>query len=282
MKRTNAMVNRKTKYSYLELPNRQWIQKLTIVLLVTVGVAMFIMSNAGHPAASRLRSSINDMVVPVLAVAARPFEAVQSAALWVKEMALLRSENIRLKQQNAELLQWQAAAKEMQQENHTLRQLLRVVPSKELSYVTVRMVSDIRGPYIHSALINGGAEAGIKQDQAVVTHEGLIGRTLDVGERSSRVLLLSDINSRVPVLSETSREKSILAGNNNAQPTLIYLPTNSKISVGERIVTSGDGGIFPAGIAVGVVTSVENGEVRIQPYVDPAKTSIVSAVNFSF
>ena len=108
-----------------------------------------------------------------------------------------------------------------------------------------RIVSDFGGPYLHAALINGGTQQGISPDLAVVSQHGLVGRVVESGKTSSRVLLLNDINSRVPVIAETTREKSILAGSNGGMPTLAYLAANSKIAVGERIVTSGDGGVFP-------------------------------------
>jgi rod shape-determining protein MreC len=240
------------------------------------------MSQSGNPAAERLRTAITDTLIPVLEVAARPIDAIAGAGAWLTEMARLHAENIALKNQNLQLLKWQAVAKDMEAENQSLRALLKVVPSQSHSFVTARIVSDLGGPYVHSALINGGSQSGIKKNQAVMNENGLVGRVVEVGETSARVLLLSDINSRVPVIAESVHEKSILSGNNEAEPTLSYLAAGSKIAVGERIVTSGDGGIFPAGIPVGVVTSIENNVVRVQPFADPARIEYISAVDYSF
>jgi len=180
------------------------------------------------------------------------------------------------------LLKWQAQAKAMDAENRALRALLNVVPARKSSYITARLVSDVGGPYVHSALINGGTDNGILKDQAAISDNGLLGRVVDVGATSSRVLLLNDINSRVPVVTESSHEKSILVGNNTDTPTLSYIGGESRIRVGERIVTSGDGGVFPEGIPVGVVTSVSKGAVKVQPYVDPTRVQYISVVNYSF
>src|SRR5207244_4520586 len=98
---------------------------------------------------------------------------------------------------------------------------------------------------------------------------------------SARVLLLNDINSRVPVIAERTGEKSILIGNNSDMPTLSYLTADSKIKTGDRVITSGDGGVFPEGIPVGVVTSAHGG-FKVQPYVDATQISYISVIDFSF
>ncbi len=276
------MTIKKPHTVYLPLPGKQWLGRAGVALMVTFALTLLMMSKANNPAAQRLRTNITDMAAPVLAVASSPMDALYNAGMWLTDMSQLREQNVFLKNQNIELLQWQSAAKEMEAENRSLRSLLNVVPPKKNSYITARIVSDLGGPYVHSALVGGGSAQGIKKDEAVTNENGLIGRVIDVGAASARVLLLSDINSRVPVVTEHSQEKSILAGNNSEWPTLSYLAVGSKVVVGERVVTSGDGGIFPPGIPVGVVTAVEAGEVRVQPFADAAKAEYVSIIDYAF
>lgn len=272
---------KKARTNYLYLPGKQWFYRASLLTMIMFSTALLIMSKTNNPAVARLRTNITDIVTPVLAVAASPFDAIYNAGAWVADMSRLREENIMLKNQNIELLQWQAAAKQMEVENQSLRTLLAVVPQQKNSFITVRLVSDLGGPYVHSALISGGRDNGIHKDQAVINESGLMGRVVDVGTSSARILLLNDINSRVPVIAEHSGEKSILVGNNNDLPMLSYLSAEGKIEVGERIVTSGDGGVFPPGIPVGVVVSVEKGNVKIQPFVDPTKVEYVSVIDYS-
>lgn len=272
---------KKPKTAQAYLPGRQGLYRATLLLMVTSGVALMLMSKTNNPAVTRIRTTITDIAAPVLAVAASPMDALYNAGAWVGEMARLRQENLMLKNQNLQLLQWQSAARSMEAENKSLRSLLNVVPSPKSTFITARVVSDMGGPYVHSALINGGQSNGIAKDQAVVNESGLMGRIVDAGNSSARVLLLNDINSRVPVVGEHSHEKSILSGNNTGLPTLSYLAADSHIAVGERIVTSGDGGVFPPGIAVGVVTSVDKGMVQVQPFVEPSKVQYVSVIDYS-
>lgn len=253
-----------------------------VALLVTGSIALLMMTKAGNPAALRLRNNITDIMTPVLAVASSPMDALHDAAVWMQDMSQLRQRNMMLEEQNQQLLKWQTAAREMETENSTLRSLLNVVPSQKSAYITARIVSDVSGPYVHSALINGGSINGVKPDEAVINDKGLLGRIIAVGNNSARVLLLSDINSRVPVITEHTQEKCILAGNNADQPVLTYLPTTSAIAVGERIVTSGDGGVFPANIPVGVVTAVKGGVIKVQLFSDVAKAEYVSVVDYAF
>ena len=263
------------------LPGRQWGSRASVFLMICAAMTLFAMNKAENPAVIKLRTSITDAVVPVLAVVASPLETVREANAWVSEMITLRAENTRLRNENLQLAKWQSVAREMETENIALRNMLHVVPQQKHSYITVRIVSDLSGPFAHAALINGGTETGIKQDQAVITAEGLIGRVVEAGNSSARVLLLTDINSRVPVITEKSREKSIMIGRGHELPSLSYLAAASQVIVGERVITSGDGGVFPAGIPVGVVTGTE-GSVRVKPLANPAKATFVSAIDYKF
>jgi len=276
------MAVKKTRNAYILLPGKQWYYRATLSMMVGLGIALLIMSKTNNPNISRLRMQISDTVAPVITFVGRPMDTFYDAGVWISEMMSLREQNVMLKNQNVELLQWQNAAKSMEAENESLRKLMNVVSSHKTGYTTARVVSDVSGPYIHSALISGGAGDGIKKDEPVVSESGLMGRVIDVGESSSRVLLLNDINSRVPVIAEHAQIKSIMVGNNTGLPSLSYLSSDNKIQIGDRIVTSGDGGIFPKGIAVGVVTSVDDGVVSVQPFVEPSKVEYVTVVDYSF
>lgn len=260
---------------------RHWFFRASMLMLLTVSAALIVMSRSGNPAAQRLRESLMDASAPVLAAAASPMNAVAGVGEWFGELARLRAENIALKNENRELLQWQSAAKAMEAENASLKELMHVVASRKSNYITARIVSDLGGPYVHSALLAGGAEQGIRKDQPVINERGLIGRVIETGKTSARVLLLSDMNSRVPVMMESSREKGILSGSSDGAPRLTYLPADTHIEAGERIVTSGDGGVFPQGIAVGIVESVEKNGIRVQLFADPGRAEFVSVVDYA-
>lgn len=273
---------RKSRVNYLTAFNsRQLTSRIALGVLLFTSLLLMIMSQMNNQWVSRLRSSLVDVFVPVIAVASAPLDAVVRVGEWVGEMAAIRAQNIELKNTNIQLLQWQSIAKSLEAENNNLRSLMKVVSIPKSNYIATKLVTDVSGPYVRSALLGGGSEHGIKKDQAVINEYGLIGRVVETGSTSARVLLINDINSRIPVMLESSRQKAILVGNNSELPSLSYVVENELVQVGERLVTSGDGGVFPSGIAVGKVISVENGVVRVQPFVDATNLEYVNVVDYS-
>lgn len=276
------MPARKPQFVLITLPAMAWLKRAFQLVLVAAGLILLSLSKAGNPAAIKLRASVLDIVTPVMTVVASPFDSLMAAGQWMNEFADTRAENIALKNENLRLLEWQAAAKRLEAENQSLKSLMNVVPAHKGSYITAKMVADVATPFSQSALINAGAAQGVKADQAVINEAGLVGRVMEAGENSARVLLLADVNSRIPVVTEKSRQKSILTGNNAALPVLSYLLPNHDIALGERVVTSGDGGIFPAGVPVGVVASVDGNAVSVQPFADIARVEYVSIIDYKF
>jgi rod shape-determining protein MreC len=161
-----------------------------------------------------------------------------------------------------------------------LRDLNRMVPDPALNYVTARVVGDPGGTFVRTVLINAGARDGIAKGQAAVTGDGLAGRIAEVGQRSARVLLLTDINSRVPVLVGDARDRAVLAGDNSNTPGLLYLGPTAKVQVGDRVTTSGHGGVFPPGLPIGVVAGVSDKGIRVSPFVDWAHLEILRIVDY--
>lgn len=264
------------------LPPKYVVYRASLVFMAVASVSLLVMSRSENSAASHLRLAINDAITPVVSAVSAPLNFIASIGNWAGEMATLRTENIALKNANLELMKWQSAAKDLADENESLRALTNAVADKKSKYVSARIIAETGGAYVRAALVNGGSSNGIKKNQPVISEKGLVGRIIEVGESSSRALLVSDINSRIPVIAEDSREKTILVGNNNELPTLSYIPANSSIKVGERIVTSGDGGIFPRGIAVGIVESVDKGVVSVRPFVNSVNGEYVSIVDYKF
>jgi rod shape-determining protein MreC len=103
---------------------------------------------------------------------------------------------------------------------------------------------------------------------AAVSGDGLVGGVVEVGGRHARILLITDLNSQIPVVVERTRDPAVLAGDNTRLPRLVYLPQNAQVLAGDRIVTSGHGGVFPPGLPIGVVTSIDEGAIKVMPYVD--------------
>lgn len=269
------MAKRSAKVSVagLALPIRVWAQRFAFLGFVALSFALMLLSKAESSGIERMRLAIVDAVSPILFVLSQPVQAVGQAVDGIENFFIVYEENHLLRDENARLVQWVQEARRLGVENATLRAQLEYVPDKRSQFVTARVVADTGGTFFHSLLINAGARQFIRRGQAVIWQGGLIGRIAEVGGRSSRVLLMTDINSRIPVVIESTGDRAIVRGDNSTRPVLQFLPGNSPISPGDRIVTSGHGGVYPPGLLVGAVAQTTDTAVTVQPFVDWSKLS---------
>ena len=264
----------------MALPVRAMLQRLGFALLVATAFALMLLGRIDNAIVEQTRLAIVDFVTPIMDAVSRPAAALNRAADSINEQLHLRSEVARLQEENLRLRQWQMVARQLEAENAAYRSLLSAKPGVAPSFVSARVIADAGAPFVRTVLLNAGQRDGVRRGQAVMNADGLVGRISEVGARSSRVLLLSDLNSRVPVLNRASSQRGVLSGDNSDWPNLVFLPNQAQISPGDRIVTSGHGGLFPPGLPVGVVGSIRKGNVRIQPFVDWHRLEFVRVVRF--
>lgn len=264
----------------LAAPLKAWIQRSALLLLVTAAVALMLLGRTQDGVVQAARSTVADAVAPILDFVSRPISGTVDALESAQNLMALAQENTALREDNRRLRSWQAVAYRLEAENGALRDLLRMAPDPNSHYVTARVVADNGGAFVRSVLVNAGLRDGVVQGQAAVTGEGLAGRVAQVGGRSAQVLLITDMNSRIPVMLAHSRERAVLAGNNTNRPALLYLGPRSQAQPGDRVLTSGDGGVFPAGLPVGVVAASQDGAVRVQPFVDWDRMEYLRLVDY--
>ncbi|HYD08325.1 MAG TPA: rod shape-determining protein MreC, partial [Reyranella sp.] len=191
------------------------LHRFALIVLVVLAFAAMLIGKADTVLVENARVLALDLASPALEAIARPVAVANRAIADLKEFASLREENARLREENARLLAWQTAARRLENENTRLRELSQFREGPEASFITARIVGDSVSAYVRGALINVGRGAGVTPGQAVITGEGLAGRIAEVGEHSARVLFVTDVNSRLPVQVERTRERAILAGDNS-------------------------------------------------------------------
>ncbi|MBV8652590.1 MAG: rod shape-determining protein MreC [Alphaproteobacteria bacterium] len=255
-------------------------QRFALPILVLASVAMIVLGKADALLFERVRSVFMDVTAPVLRVVSQPISVADGVVARFHDMVALYDENGRLRQENARLLQWQQAAQQLNAENGRLRELLKLAPDPTTSFISTRVIANSGGTFVRSVMVDAGNDEGVMRGQAAITGDGLVGRVTEVGERAARVLLLTDLNSRIPVAFDGTRERAVLAGDNSDQPRLLYLPPGTTVNIGDRIVTSGNGGIFPPGLPVGVVADIEDGIVRVDPYAELSRLDYLRVVNY--
>lgn len=261
-------------------PLKAWASRFALLLLVGAAFGLMLIGRSNTFIVEDTRTAVTDMVTPILDVVSQPVDTFSGVIERAESFARLSAENQALKAQNARLLEWQAVARRLQAENAALRNLNNMVPDPAMSYITARVVGDPGGAFVRTVLINAGERNGVEKGQAATTGDGLAGRVAEVGQRSARVLLLTDINSRVPVVVGAARDRAVLAGDNSNTPELLYLGPTAKVQVGDYVTTSGHGGVFPPGLPIGVVAGVGEKGVRVQPFVDWAHLELLRIVDY--
>ena len=261
-------------------PIRSIAHRFAFLGLVIAAFALMLIGKADVAMMERFRAQVTDSVAPILDMMSRPVATANEVIAKVRVLTEIRQKNESLRQDKERLLQWQMVARKLEAENKALRAQLNYVPGPQASYVSARVIADTGGAFAHSLLLNIGAQPGVSKGQAVVTGDGLVGRVTGVGDRSTRVLLITDLNSRIPVLIEATRTRGILAGNNTDRPRLIHLPPGATVSPGDRIVTSGHGGAFPVGLPVGLVDAINDGGISVQPFVPRDRLEYVRVLDY--
>ena len=259
---------------------RTAIQRTMLPILVLLSGAIIVLGKADQLLFNSVRTTVTDAVAPVLDAIARPLNAAGNIVDHAKMVVTTYQENLRLEAENARLLQWQQAARNLAAENQELRGMLKAVPDAAMSYVTAPVIANSGGAFVRMILVGAGSEDRVARGQAAITGDGLVGRLTEVGNRASRVLLITDLNSRIPVTLENTRTAAVLAGDNSERPRLMYLPNADAVKVGDRVVTSGEGGVFPPGLPVGVVAANDGTGPRVEPFVEMSQIGYVLVVDY--
>jgi len=249
------------------VPLKALLNRFSLLLLIFSAFTIVLLGKAENYAVERVRSGVIDMIAPVLDGLSRPITTISAGIDRAEYFFSVYEQNSRLREQNARLLKWQSAARALDAENQAFRKMLNFAPEKTgVTFSTARIIADSGGVFARSALINAGSASGIDRGDAVISGEGLVGRVAGFGRRSARVLMITDLNSRIPVVSQEGRVRAILSGDNSSTLKLGFITPNARLNLGDRIVTSGQGGVFPAGLPVGIIFSIEDGVIRVAPF----------------
>ncbi len=249
----------------LSIPVRQALAKLTLPVLIAAAFGLMLLGKADTLLAERARMALADALAPLYGVLAQPLSSTRNAIDDARRMLTIYEDNSRLREENERLRHWQSVALALDAENATLKANLRWVPDPTPSYVTARVVADAGGVYARAVLLSVGPNHNVTKGQIALDDRGLVGRVTELGSRSARVLLITDMNSRIPVILESSRARAMMSGTNGARPRLMFWPEGMQPVEGERVVTSAEANAFPAGLPVGVVHYTANNVPEVEP-----------------
>jgi len=240
------------------------VRRLILGVLAVVLLALFLLWRIDSPRVERFRTAVVDTVVPNMDWAMAPVTRVARMFEDFRSYARIYEQNQELRRELQQMRAWREAALQLEQRNAQLLDMARVRLDPQLTHVTGVVMADSGSPYRQSVLLNVGTRDGIVDGWAVMDGLGLAGRIAGVGDRSSRVILLTDSNSRVPVLVQPSGQHALLSGDNGPIPVLEFIDNADALRPGDRVVSASDGGVFPTGLLVGEVVQGSGGRLRVR------------------
>lgn len=226
------------------------------------------------------RRAVDTAAAPVSGIIAAPGRLTGQGLSWVGSYFFVAAENRRLRTELQDMRRWRDTALALQDQNERFQSLLGLKINPPIPMVAARVVSESRGPFANARLADAGEERGVVVGNPVVSDRGLVGRVVGVARGASRVLLLSDIASRTPVMIDRTNARAILTGDGGPNPKLEYLRGREPVKQGDRVVTSGDGGVLPRGLPVGVAVKGLDGRWRVSLFADSSAIDFVQILKF--
>jgi rod shape-determining protein MreC len=254
---------------------------LPLVIVAALAVALILIGKAQSSLFDHVRASIVDWMRPALVATRTPMETINRWSGSIGEIFVVYQDNLRLKEENARLRQWHNTALVLEDRIKRYQLLLHAVPDPAMSSIVARVIGRASHPFLQTMILDAGKANGIKPGQAVADQRGMIGRVFLTGERTSWVILLTDLNSRIPVSIEPNTEQAIMAGDNSPAPVIETLAQARDVQLhdGDQVVTSGDGDILPPGIPIGVIV-VDGSHYRVALFADQTTAQDVQILDF--
>ncbi len=254
--------------------------QLPLAVCVVLALVIALLGRAEASIFDNARAKLTDWASPALSEIRGPLATVEDWVGGFRDLFRIQDMNTQLARENAELRKWQNVAIALDRRLKRYEQLLNAVPDPTLPSTTARIIGQSNRPFVKTLVLNAGTKNGIKKGQAVYDDRGLIGRIFLAGKKASWVILLSDLNSRVPAIIQPSNRRAILSGDNGNSPLLELDMGDMPVHAGDRVVSSGDGGVVPPDLPIGVVVE-EGGELRVALFANPDLSDFVQIIDYS-
>ena len=240
------------------------LKYIVLVAAFLFFIFIFFLWRIDNPRVERFRLALLDQIVPKVDFFTSSVKVIGRIVLDISSFTKVYEQNERLKNELQDMRKWREAAIQLEQKNAKLRALNNLKVNSKLNWVSGEVIADSGSPYSSSVLINVGIDDGIIDGSAVVDGLGLVGRISGVEDQISRIILLSDTKSYVPVIIEPNNQEAIIRGDNSSTPLVDFIRGSDKIQPGFRIYTSGTGGVYPPGILIGKVVLSTDKKIRVR------------------
>ena len=240
------------------------VRRLVLTVLVLCLAGIFLVWRIDNPRVEQFRARVVDQVVPSFDWAMAPVTGAINLVRDFQSYSRLVEQNRELRSELRQMQAWREAALQLEQENARLLDLNNVRLDPRLTYITGVVMADSGSPFRQSVLLNVGARDGIVDGWAAMDGIGLVGRVSGVGQQTARVILVTDASSAIPAVIQPSGQTALIAGDNTAAPLVDFIEKPELVRPGDRVISSGDGGVFPAGLLIGQVAEDRGGRLRVR------------------
>ena len=241
--------------AFLKKENKQ---RFSLVGLIFFSITLIILSNLNFAAIKFVKSGINEIIYRISFIASIPEKEIQKSVKLINEHFSMYSDYKNMENRIKKLENDKYNTSFLKSENSRLKRLIDeyITESEEL---VAKVLLDKDSPFLKSIIVNKGSKDNVIIGMAVLDENYLVGKIVEVNYSTSRALLISDLNSKIPVIIEPGNTQSILSGSGKNHGELQYFKSSSDISNNNIVFTSGSGGIFKAGIPIGkIINSEEN------------------------
>ena len=259
---------------------RQLAKKFAIVILFIATFILMLLNKTDVTVIEKTTSMATEVTAPIMDALLVPARSLAKGYDYFRELKDIYEENRRLREENRQFLLVSDRARALDIENKILANLLNYTPPPSARFITSRVIAEEGDGFSHSVIVYTGKENRPQKGQVAMGENGLVGRVDRVGQNYAKILLVTDINSKIPVMVERTRVRGILSGDNTMTPKMVFIPLFAELTLGDRIVTSGVAGIFPPGLPVGKISSIEKNSVKIKLFNDLDKLEYVKIVDY--
>ena len=263
-------------------PVRSLWQRFAFVTLIGMAISLMVADQADIKVFKQIKTSAINSVGMLLELGTETSIAARETFETLAELGKFKDELVRLRLENNELKKWRYVAESLHSQNIALRDLHSFVPLPTIKSITGRIISYSDGAFARSILINVGSKNGARLGQAVMSSFALVGVLVEVADEYSRVLLVTDLNSQIPVKIQNNGVSGILIGDNSRTAKLLFLPQESVLAEGQIVITSGRGGVLPPDLPIGLVKKTEGLKLVVEPFNDWAQLGYVRVLKYKF
>ncbi len=254
-------------------------QRFSLIVLIFFSISLIVLSRLNVPAINYLKVSLNEIIYRASFVVSIPEQQLQNASIALKNHFKLY-EDLKITKKKIEELEFEKYnSNYLSAENTRLRKLIDeyIVQSDEL---VAKVLLDKNSPFLKSIIVNKGSKDGVKLGMAVLDNQYLIGKIVEVNYSTSRALLVSDLNSKIPISVEPGNFLSILSGTGKSYGKIQYTQQDFNFQESNVVYTSGSGGIFKSGIPIGKVKIESNENIRVNFFSNLSQITFVKLISF--